>query len=361
MENCDTTSSEDRERMVMAALPMAQLVFGLSYGILPPVLCQAAGVSPLQLTDRSRFVPHAWYFALWDALRAHCPGVPVGIEFGKFMTPDHFGFAGQAFRNARDGLDALHKLVRFGCLLDSRASEFPSQIAIDDQTISVDGSPLIAEGMLECVEANMFGFVTQLNALTEVPVRVLEVRCHLDDQRHRHIYEEFFCCPIRFGCETSGFTMARDTLRAPLRGANVAAGAHIDAYIAESYATSRAESFGAKLQRIVESQVRDGSVSQPEAARSLGLSVRALQRRLSKDGKSFAEIVEEVRRSAALRMLRETDAAVYEVAFCLGYQDVSSFNRVFKRWLGTSPSAYRERKRGVPTAAEPSHESESMG
>ena len=70
--------------------------------------------------------------------------------------------------------------------------------------------------------------------------------------------------------------------------------------------------------------------------------MRALERRLQKQGTSFGQIVEDARRHEATRLLSETDAAVYEVAFCLGYQDVSSFNRAFKRWFGTSPRAYRD-------------------
>lgn len=346
MDSLSHSTPEQNERTILAAMPMTQLLFGLSRGISPNVLCQTAGLSPMDLTDRDRFVPHAWYNALWSALQSHCSGVAVGIEFGKFVTPDHLGYAGQLFRNAKDGLDALHKLLRFGSLFDSRAAQFPARIELDDDKVSVMASPLVADGILECVEAVLFSMVTQMNALLEVPPKVLELHLHLIDQRHRAQYEAFFDCPIRFGCDHDGVILARDPLRAPLRGANAAAAERIEAYVAESLATTSAESFGVKLEWVIKGQLRDGTFSQPEAASSLGLSVRALQRRLSKDGTSFAQVVENVRRASALRMLRETDAAVYEVAFCLGYQDVSSFNRAFKRWLGMSPRDYRERKPG---------------
>jgi AraC-like DNA-binding protein len=328
---------------VLAALPMAQLVFGLSQGIEPERLCETAGLSLAQLADRDRFVPHAWKVALWDALGQLCRGVPVGIAFGKFITPDHLGYVGQVFRSASHGLDALQKLVRFGSLFDSHGARSPAQIDTEGDTIRVMGSSPDVENRLECVEATMFGLITQLNALTELPVRVLEVHCQLTDQRHRAAYEEFFACPIYFGSAQDGMVFAREPMLAPLRGANVAAAARIEAYVAETYASSQEQSVEIQLRAIVREQLRAGALSQRDAARALGFGVRALERRLSKRGTSFGQIVEDARRSEAVRMLNETDAAVYEIAFCLGYRDVSSFNRAFKRWFGVAPRAYRER------------------
>lgn len=347
LDTADPLSSpaSDEERTVLAALPMGQLVFGLSQGVLPTVLCQTAGVSLADLTDRDRFVPHAWYYALWDALRTHCPGVRVGIAFGKFMSAEHLGFAGQVFRNARDGLDALHKLVRFGCLFDSRAARYPSRIEVDDDKVSVLVSPHLVSGMLECVEACLFGFVTQLHGLTGRPARLLALRLTLEDQRHRDEYERFFACPIQFGSRDNAVIYERASLMAPIRGANLEAVDRIEAYVAESLAAGPGEALLAKLQRALQLQLRGGSFSLREAARALGMSARVLQRRLSEQGRSFGQVLEELRRAEAIRVLSETDAAVYEVAFCLGYQDVSSFNRAFKRWLGMSPRDYRAQKR----------------
>jgi AraC-like DNA-binding protein len=337
------TTPKQRERVVLAALPMAQLVFGLSQGIEPERLCENAGLSLAELADRDRFVPHAWKFALWDALGELCRGVPVGIAFGQFITPDHLGYVGQVFRNASHGLDALQKLVRFGCLFDSQAARHLARIDVGPDTIRVMGSGPVVENRLECVEATMFGLITQLQALIEAPVRVLEVHCHLTDQRHRDVYEAFFECPIYFGVEHDGMVFAREPLLSPLRGANTAAAARIDAYVAETYASSHDESVEVKLQAVVQQQLRAGAFSQQAAARALGLGVRALERRLNKRDTSFGQIVEDARRSEALRLLNETDAAVYEIAFCLGYRDVSSFNRAFKRWFGMAPRAYRAR------------------
>ncbi|MET0344346.1 MAG: AraC family transcriptional regulator ligand-binding domain-containing protein [Polyangiales bacterium] len=331
------------EPCLLAAVPMAQLVFGLSRGVPPNVLCETAGIAPHQLTDRDRFVPHAWHHALWRALRTHCDGVRVGIEFGRFMTPDHLGFAGQVFRHARDGLDMLHKLVQFGALFDSRHAEHPTRIEVEGDAVRVVGAPSLAASVLESFEASLVGFVTQLGALTDVPPRVRAVHCRLDDARHRAEYERIFDCPIHFGSTHDGIVFARASLLAPVHGANAAVSERIAAYVAETLAPTRLESFAAKLRWIVAQQLHAGAFSQSEAARALGMGVRTLQRRLVSNRTSFVDVVEDVRRAHAERMLDETDAAVYEIAFCLGYQDVSSFNRAFKRWHGTSPRAFRKR------------------
>lgn len=330
-----------RERMVLAALPIAQLVFGLSQGIEPERLCKAAGLSLEQLSDRDRFVPHAWKWSLWDALNELCPGVPVGIAFGKFITPDHLGYVGQVFRHASHGLDTLRKLLRFGSLFDSDAARHTVDIDLTPETVSVMASVPDAGNRLECVEATMFGLLTQLQAFIDVPVRVLELHTHQTDQRHRAAFEEFFACPVHFGSKREGMVFAREPLLVPLRGANLAVAERIEAYVAETFANGHEESLEAKLNALVRQQLRAGAFSQRAAARALGLGVRALERRLSKSGTSFGQVVEDARRSEAQRLLNETDAAVYEVAFCLGYRDVSSFNRAFKRWFGTTPRAYR--------------------
>lgn len=328
---------------MLAALPMAQLIFGLSQGIEPQRLCQAAGLAPEALSDRDRFVPHAWKVALWDALGELCHPLAVGMAFGKFITPDHLGYVGQVFRNANHGLDALHKLVRFGSLFDSHASQHGTDICTEGDTIRVLGRERGVLNRLECVEATLFGLITQLSALTEAPVRVLEVHTQLDDQRHRRDWEEFFDCRIHFGAEHDGMVFAREPMLAPLRGANPAASAQIEAYVAENFASGQAERLEAKLRAVVRQQLQAGAFSQRAAAAALGLGVRALERRLSALETSFGQFVEDTRRSEALRLLNDTDAAVFEVAFCLGYRDVSSFNRAFKRWFGATPRDHRRR------------------
>jgi AraC-like DNA-binding protein len=40
--------------------------------------------------------------------------------------------------------------------------------------------------------------------------------------------------------------------------------------------------------------------------------------------------------------LKERENTLTEIAFLLGYSEVSAFNRAFKRWTGKTPMVYRE-------------------
>jgi AraC-like DNA-binding protein len=89
-------------------------------------------------------------------------------------------------------------------------------------------------------------------------------------------------------------------------------------------------------------------------SRALATSPRTLQRRLLEDGTSFRFAVEEVRAALARHYLDEGQLALHDVAFRLGYAEVSAFLRAFKRWTGITPTQFRARHHAdaVPSARE---------
>jgi AraC-like DNA-binding protein len=78
-------------------------------------------------------------------------------------------------------------------------------------------------------------------------------------------------------------------------------------------------------------------------AKSLGMSARTLQRRLGELGTTYQDLLDDVRRRSARRLLASTDLGTGEVAFLLGFEEVNSFSRAFHSWEGTTPSRWRAR------------------
>lgn len=69
-------------------------------------------------------------------------------------------------------------------------------------------------------------------------------------------------------------------------------------------------------------------------------------------GINFVKYVARARYEKAATLLREADLRVSEIAFASGFQSLSQFNRVFKKFSGKSPTEFRaetrcrNRKRG---------------
>ena len=78
-----------------------------------------------------------------------------------------------------------------------------------------------------------------------------------------------------------------------------------------------------------------------KVAKALRMSPRTLQRRLGELGTSYQEVLDDVRRRSARRLLANTDLATSEVAFLLGFEEMNSFTRAFHTWEGTSPAQWR--------------------
>ncbi len=76
-------------------------------------------------------------------------------------------------------------------------------------------------------------------------------------------------------------------------------------------------------------------------AKRLGLSQRTFARRLSSEGLTFSGLLERLRLDLANRYLLDRNLTISQIAWLLGYQEVSGFSHAFKRWSGKTPRAAR--------------------
>jgi AraC-like DNA-binding protein len=79
-----------------------------------------------------------------------------------------------------------------------------------------------------------------------------------------------------------------------------------------------------------------------KVASQLGMSKRTLQRKLAEKDIVFSDLVESISRTIAMDYVQHTDYSLTDVALMLGYAELSSFSRAFKRWSGVSPQQARE-------------------
>ena len=87
----------------------------------------------------------------------------------------------------------------------------------------------------------------------------------------------------------------------------------------------------------------EGKPKLAQVAQKIAMSSRTLERRLEEHGVAFNKLVDDTRRRFALNYLRDRKNTLTEIAFLLGYSEVSAFNRAFKRWTGSTPLDYRHK------------------
>lgn len=105
---------------------------------------------------------------------------------------------------------------------------------------------------------------------------------------------------------------------------------------------SRPTTFSERLRPLFLGHDADRTPDMRRAARELGLSVRSLRRRLAEEGVCYRELAQNILEERSRQLLRDPEVSVQQAAHELGFADASAFHRAFKRWIGVTPSEFRE-------------------
>ncbi|MDH3790706.1 MAG: helix-turn-helix transcriptional regulator, partial [Rhodospirillales bacterium] len=96
-----------------------------------------------------------------------------------------------------------------------------------------------------------------------------------------------------------------------------------------------------QVQTSIASRLQSGEPTIDTVARELGMSSRTLARRLSEHGVTYRELLNDLRHQLALRYLKDGWHRNSQIAYLLGFSEISAFNHAFKRWTGSTPSNIR--------------------
>ena len=156
--------------------------------------------------------------------------------------------------------------------------------------------------------------------------------------------QKFFGCPTDFGTDADEIVFDKKEGQLHLLGADPYLNDVLLRYCEE--ALSRRRSNASPLRTRIENTIAPllphRKANLGAVARQLGMSVRTLSRRLSEEDLKFAEVLEQFRSDLAEQYLGEPTLSISQIAWLVGYNDVSSFSHACRRWTGMNPVKMRD-------------------
>ncbi len=266
------------------------------------------------------------------------------LELAANAPPGSFGFFDYCAAASETLRDAIQRLSRYFVLLSERAGLLLEENE-DDTTARLRES--------FTVEYPKRRYMTEL-ALAIIAVRSRQLcgeafRIRSVEFMHPRIaedavYEKVFGVVPRFEGTSDELVLDRACLDLPIRSANPTIAALIEQHAMQLVSRQdekEADPFLTKLRDAIVHSLESG-VEVASCANALKLSPRTLQRRLREQGTSFSKVIDEVRHELAVDLLRrKKERSISEVAFQLGFRDITAFHRAFRRWTGATPHEFR--------------------
>ncbi|MDO9235423.1 MAG: AraC family transcriptional regulator [Aquabacterium sp.] len=263
----------------------------------------------------------------------------LGLHLGRTIKPEHLGVLGYVIQACRDAGSALLRWQQFEKLVTNMANLH----------LHMEGASVVLEWVTSHQSDGWLSDETVMVASVELCRKVvaesfaLEEVCFLcPPPQDVSPYLDYFGCPVRFAQPEMSIRLAATHLALPMRQADEAL---------QSFMEQQAKAMLAELppmddleetvRRAIARLAREGEISIERVAGDLNLTSRSLHRKLAKLGCNFRGLREDTRRLLAQDYLKDPRLALGEVAWLLGYSELSAFSRAFKRWTGHSPSEVR--------------------
>ena len=312
-----------------------------SYGVSPPDVVRALDVSPDLLADPAARVSHDLAVRAWTKIPEMAKAPTFGLRAAELASAASYDVLDHALQHCTTVRASLDVLMRYQRLLHD-ANEIHVEPAERGevrivQRLRVPGG--VPPHLADFIVGQWVIRGEKLTGARADVRRVWLTREAPDDvSEHRRV----FSAPLGFSAEVNAIWFDAGFLERPIHRADLSLSPvlrrHADDLLA---ALPPSNSLASALHRHLVGTLSDGLPSIQVAASALGVSTRSLQRKLEEEGTSFKGVLDDVRRTLALAHLRDGNRTVSEVAFLVGFSEVSAFSRAFRRWTGKSAVSYR--------------------
>ena len=150
--------------------------------------------------------------------------------------------------------------------------------------------------------------------------------------------------PLHFGARHNGYAFAAEQLDHAAPNADSTLHAALIEHAERLLDTG---DFVGSVRHAVARGLMLGHSGAPWIASELGVSLRTLHRKLQARRSSYFTILDDERQRRAQKQLLDSQQRVADIARQLGFASAGAFRKAFKRWIGLTPSEFRERALGI--------------
>lgn len=314
------------------------------YGLDAARLLADAGL-PSDLVERNEgMVPLVDVFRLFLLVLERTGDPALGFEVGRHVRPRSYQVLGYVLASSADVGQAIERLQRFEKLAGNLGE---TRTALGDGRVRVSWHCPIADTPARFLaEAAVTGWVTFVRQLVQAAPAPLRVCFRHEAPGDTARYEQFFQSAVTFSAGYDGLEFDEGLLKLPFTSADPGLGALMEREALSQLAEYDSQTnLVAAVRREVYYLLAGGEPGIEPVARRLGMAERTLQARLRKQGISFQQVVDSLRRSLADIFLRDPRLTLTDISMLLGFSEQSSFTRAFRRWEGESPAQFRQRLR----------------
>jgi AraC-like DNA-binding protein len=155
-------------------------------------------------------------------------------------------------------------------------------------------------------------------------------------------YFSFFRCPVEFEADHNQIILPLEVVNKRLTSSNPQLAQINDQVMINYLADLDKDDIIQQVKVAIIEQLPSGNVTDEKISEAVYTSKRSLQRKLNEQGTTFKTILTEVREDLALKYIHDRKLTLTEISFMLGFSEMSSFSRAFKRWTGESPKEFRK-------------------
>jgi len=262
----------------------------------------------------------------------------LGINMARHSEYSAFGGLGMALSAGGSLLGVLQRMVRFHRLISNAVR---TELIIEDESVIVRFHPNLGhnphpQGILYV----MASLVRLVRIRIDPALNPQQVWVSHDAPGYLAAIARYFRVTPEVG-EHFDIVFARSVAEAELHSSEPQLAAMIEATLNERLAEQEKGSLVIQLSLWIEGQLPEGEPALSDAAARFHMSVRSLQRRLGDEDLTWKQLLEKTRRTLVERHVHQPGMTVTQLAFLLGFSDVSAFSRAFKKWYGVAPSQFR--------------------
>ena len=153
-------------------------------------------------------------------------------------------------------------------------------------------------------------------------------------------YNRLFGCQVYFGEERTSLDIRQSDFNKPLAQNDPQLKLVLADYLNKTMISGDA-SLEDQVRASIRSMLPTGRCKLKVIADQYAMSLRTLQRRLSKEEINFSDLVDDIRKELFEVYLKEQNLQLIQVAALLGYSEQSSLTHACQRWFDTSPNELR--------------------